>query len=100
MDHTITTHDLQLELLDICANDDFVDGWSETTKKKIMSSYLTILRQADMLDSKTNILRPLRLMPGDFKYYIESGELWFLESCLLSPIERESIINYYKVRMI
>lgn len=90
------SHDLQLELLDISANDEFVDSWSEQTKKKLMSAYLTILRQAEMLDSKTNELRPLRLQPNEFKYYVECGDLWFLDACLLTPMEKENVINAYK----
>lgn len=96
VDHTITTNDLQMELLDVSANDEFVDSWSEQTKKKLMSAYLTILRQADMLDSKSNELRPLRLMPNEYKYYIDNGDVWFLDACLLTPMEKENIINAYK----
>ncbi len=96
VDHSITTEDLQLELLDISANDDFVDSWSEQTKKKLASAYLTILRQVDMLDSKTNELRPIRLMTNEYQYYVENGEQWFLDACLLTPIEKEHIINAYK----
>ena len=96
VDHSITTDDLQMELLDVSANDEFVDSWSEQTKKKLMSAYLTILRQADMLDSKSNELRPLRLMPNEYKYYIDNGDVWFLDACLLTPMEKENIINAYK----
>lgn len=96
VDHTITTNDLQMELLDVSANDEFVDSWSEQTKKKLISAYLTILRQADMMDSKTNELRPLRLMPNEYQYYIENGEIWFLDACLLTPMEKENIINAYR----
>jgi hypothetical protein len=96
VDHTITTEDLQLELLDVSANDEFVDSWSDQTKKKLMSAYLTILRQADILDSKSNELRPLRLMPHEYRYYVECGDTWFLDACLLTSLERENIINYYK----
>lgn len=96
VDHSITTDDLQMELLDVSANDEFVDSWSEQTKKKLMSAYLTILRQADMLDTKTNELRPIRLMPNEYKYYIDNGDVWFLDACLLTPMEKENIINAYK----
>ena len=96
VDHSITTDDLQIELLDVSANDEFVDSWSEQTKKKLMSAYLTILRQADMLDTKTNELRPIRLMPNEYKYYIDNGDVWFLDACLLTPMEKENIINAYK----
>ena len=96
VDHTITTEDLQLELLDVSANDEFVDSWSDQTKKKLMRAYLTILRQADILDSKSNELRPLRLMPHEYRYYVECGDTWFLDACLLTSMERENIINYYK----
>ncbi len=95
VDHTITTEDLQLELLDVSANDEFVDSWSDKTKKKLMSAYLTILRQVGILDSKTNELHPIRLMPNEYQYYIDNGELWFLDACLLTPIEKENIINAY-----
>ena len=97
VDHTLTADDLHLELLDISARDEFVDSWSDVTKKKIMSSYLTILRQAEMLDVKTNDLRPIRLLPNEYYYYIESGETWFLDACLLASVEKENIINAYKM---
>ena len=82
-----------MEVLDISSKDEFVDNWSELTKSKLMSSYLTILRQADMLDKKTNELKPIRLMPSDYKYYVETGDIWFLDACLLTPMERNEVLN-------
>ena len=96
VDHTLATADLQLELLDVSANDEVVDGWSEQTKRKLMSAYLTILRQVGMLDSVTDELRPLRLMPHEYQYYMEHGDAWFLDACLLNPMEREHVMCCYK----
>lgn len=97
VDRSVTRNDLQLKLLDVAANDEYVDSWSEQTKKKQISAYLTCLRQVGMLDSKTSALRPIRLlMPGDYSYYIECGDFWYLDACLLSGLEKESIINAIK----
>lgn len=96
VDRSVATSDLQLKLLDISANDDYVDSWSEQTKKKLISAYLTCLRQVGMLDSKTSELRPVRLVPNDYRYYIECGDVWFLDACLLSGLEKENIINAIK----
>lgn len=93
VDHTLVKEDLNMEVLDISSKDEFVDNWSELTKSKLMSSYLTILRQADMLDKKTNELKPIRLMPSDYKYYVETGDIWFLDACLLTPMERNEVLN-------
>lgn len=96
VDRSVTTSDLQLKLLDISVNDDYVDSWSEQTKKKLIRAYLTCLRQVGMLDRKTSELRPVRLVPNDYRYYIECGDVWFLDACLLSGLEKENIINAIK----
>ena len=85
-----------MEILEISSNDEFVDSWSDATKRKLISAYLTILRQVEMLDSKTNELRPIKLLPNEYKYYVENGEYWFLDACLLNPFEKENIINAFK----
>ena len=91
VDHTITTEDLQLELLDVSANDEFVDSWSDMTKNKCCSTYLTILRQSGLLNEKTNELTAIKLDASEFAYYVRSGEEWFMESCLLYPYEINDI---------
>ena len=87
----ITFNDVDLEFSQIASHDDFVNSWSESTRKKCIGTYLTILRQVDMLDSKTNVLSPLLLEPKDYEYYLRSGEQWFLEACLLQQYDIDNI---------
>lgn len=80
--------DMMMAINEIAANDEFVDSWSDKTKHKVVSAYLTILRRIGMLDME-NRLKPLRC--SNFSYYIAQGEPWFLEASLLQQYEIESI---------
>lgn len=92
IERTLQKNDIMMEFNEISAHDAFVDGWTELTKNKCASQYLTILRQVGMLDEKTNELRPLHLQEAsEYEYYIRSGEEWFLEACLLYPYEINDI---------
>ncbi len=84
----VTHDDLMMEFNEIAASDAFVDSWSETTKGKVAGAYLTVLRKIRMLDTDST-LHPLSC--SNFSYYINCGELWFLEACLLQPYEIENI---------
>lgn len=91
VDHCLQQDDLLMEFNEISAHDEFVDSWSQATKKKCTSTYLTILRQSGLLDERTNELTPIKLEASEFAYYINSGEEWFLEACLLYPYEINDI---------
>lgn len=80
--------DIEMEFNEVSARDEFVDSWSEKTKRKVAGSYLTILRKVGILDNEDN-LHPLSA--SNFDYYIINGEQWFLEACLLQPYQIENI---------
>lgn len=80
--------DLMMEFNEIAAKDEFVDSWSEATKKRVASAYLTILRKIGMIE-KDNSLNALNC--SNWEYYIQMGEMWFLEACLLQPYQIENI---------
>lgn len=80
--------DIMMEFNEISANDAFVDSWTEKTKNKVASAYLTILRKIGMLDID-NHLQPLSC--NNFDYYIQLEEQWFLEAALLLPYQIEII---------
>lgn len=84
----ISIDDLMMEFNSISAKDEFVDSWSDATKKKVASGYLSILRHANMLDSEDR-LQALR--PKNIDFYFEIGEPWFLDACLLEPYEIETL---------
>ena len=80
--------DLMMEFNEIAAKDEYVDSWSEATKKRVASAYLTILRKINMI-GQDNSLNPIKC--DNWNYYIEMGEMWFLEACLLQPYQIENI---------
>ena len=80
--------DLMMEFNEIAAKDEFVDSWSEATKKRVANAYLTILRKIGMIE-KDNSLNALNC--SNWEYYIQMSEMWFLEACLLQPYQIENI---------
>ena len=87
---SLVYEDIDMEFNEVSARDEFVDSWSDKTKRKVASAYLTILRKVSILD-KEDQLHPLSA--SNFDYYIINGEQWFLEACLLQPYQIEAIRN-------
>lgn len=85
---SVEKEDLMIEFSEISARDEFVDSWSDKTKGKVASAYLTILRKVRMLDADGHLHS---LSSDNYGFYIEKGEPWFLEACLLQPYEIENI---------
>lgn len=92
---TVTKSDLMMEFCDISARDSFVESWTDNTKDRCASQYLTILRQAGLMEGKEGELHPIKLTDDEWAYYLHLGEDWFLEACLLLPYE----INDLKQRL-
>lgn len=92
INHEIALNDITMELSQIAAQDAFVDSWSESTKNKVASSYLTVLNQAGIYDKKTMKLhQAFDVSRSAYAYYINIGQEWFLEACLLYPYEIEKV---------
>lgn len=85
---TIDLKDLAIEMNEIAAKDEFVDSWSESTKTKVASAYLSMLRKCGMMNRDGQLVQ---LKPTNADFYIRIGELWFLEACFLAPYNIENI---------
>ncbi len=85
---TIDLQDLAMEMNEIAAKDEFVDSWSESTKTKVASTYLSMLRKCGMMNREGNLVR---LKPSNADFYIRIGEPWFLEACFLAPYQISNI---------
>ena len=85
---TIDLQDLAMEMNEIAAKDEFVDSWSESTKSKVASAYLSMLRKSGMMNREGNLVQ---LKPSNADFYIRIGEPWFLEACFLAPYQIENI---------
>ena len=84
----VTLEDILIEFNEISANDNFVDSWTDNTKDRVASAYLSILRKVGMLDKNCQLYA---VDCDNFEYYLTHGEQWFLEACLLQPYQIESI---------
>lgn len=91
VEQTLCKNDIMREFGELSARDAFVDSWTDNTKDRCASQYLTILRQSGLLQEKTDELQAPRLETSDYEYYVRSGEEWFLEACLLYPYEVNDI---------
>ena len=85
---SIDKEDVMMEFNEISAKDDFVDSWSDKTKGKVASAYLTILRKVGILGDDGRLHSP---SCSNYSYYLQQGESWFLEACLLQPYEISNI---------
>ena len=82
--------DIDMEFNEVSARDEFVDSWSDKTKRKVASAYLTVLRKVGILDKEDQLHS---ISASNFDYYITIGEQWFLEACLLQPYQIEKVKN-------
>jgi len=90
----VTKNDALNEIYEIAANEEFVDSWSDETKDRVASSFLTFMRRAGMLD-ETDTLQAPKLQDADYRIYLELGDSWFLQACFLEQYEIQNIINNY-----
>lgn len=94
VNHQLSKSDIMMEFNEIAAHDEFVDSWSDGTKGRCATQYLTFLRQTGLLDEKTNQLQSIRPDNDELEYYFRAGEEWFLEALLLYPYEINEIKSH------
>ena len=89
---SVTKNDAMSELYEISSNEEFVDSWSEETKDRVASSFLTYMRRAGFLNISGELQAPT-LNENDYRIYVEMGESWFLQACFLEQYEIQNIFN-------
>ena len=75
--------DIMLYLNELASQDQFVNSWTEATRKKIATTYILMLHQAGLMKNDSSSLSMPELDDNDWIYYIRLGEAWFLEACFL-----------------
>lgn len=91
--NTLRTDDLWMEFYDIASRDPFVESWTDSTKGKVIQTYLTILRQVGLLDPETDTLQRVCIPQEAYVPFVRLGELWFLQACFIPVYEIETIKN-------
>ena len=86
----LTKVELQMRLEEIESNDEEVNGWSDSTKTKVLTQFIRILTEAGLL-LRGKVKRPIIENDLFWKKFIEWDATWFLEACLLSPKEIERL---------
>jgi hypothetical protein len=86
---TVELFDYEMAYEEIGSKDSFVDSWSALTKKKCISVYLTMLKQAGFIKDET-YTRP-SISDDELVYFVKAGESWFLEACFVPAYEINEI---------
>ena len=80
-------------LLDeLASKDETVHGWSDSTRKKCITNYVRMLKEAGLISSN-KIQKPI-LENSFYCYFISQQQTWALDIFLLNNLEKETIINY------
>lgn len=90
-DRVLTKNDILMALSEIASRDEFVDSWSEETRDRLCSQYLTMLRQGGFINPANGELQSPDVLDEDYVQYVRSGDLWFLQACLLPGYQIERI---------
>ena len=86
----VTKNEAMAEIYEIAANDEFVDSWSEETKDRVASAFLTFLRKAGLMNESGELQAP-NLQDEEYHIFIEMGDEWFLQACFLEVYEIQRI---------
>jgi len=76
----LDNYDIQMRMDRIASFDETVYNWTEQTKKKLITKYRKILREAGLMrDDK--LIKPEGITSEFWQYFIQLNEPWFIEAC-------------------
>ena len=90
-DRVLTKNEVSMALNEIASKDEFVDSWSTETRDRASSQYLTILRQSGLVSESTGELQSPNLSDEALLWYVQSGEVWFLQACFFPGYKIEQL---------
>ena len=90
-DRVLTKNDVNMALNEIASQDEFVDSWTEETRDRVSSQYLTILRQSGLINDVTKELQTPEVADSGLVWYVQTGEVWFLQACLFPGYKIEQL---------
>lgn len=91
VDRVLTKNDAYAALSEIASRDEFVDSWTDETRDRVASHYVTMVKQAGLSDEVSGELKTPDVSDVDFLPYIKSGDVWFLQACFLPAYKIEQI---------
>ena len=91
IDRRLSARDVLFTLEELAAADPFVDSWTDLTRGKIASSFVTMLKQGGLIDLTTGELAQPQVPDDAFIPYVKSGDIWFLQTCFLPQYKVQQI---------
>ncbi len=91
IDRILTKNDAYAALSEIASRDEFVDSWTDETRDRVASHYVTMVKQAGLSNEANGELTSPDVEDSDFIPYIKSGNIWFLQACFLPAYKIEQI---------
>ncbi|GEO05553.1 hypothetical protein AAE02nite_32170 [Adhaeribacter aerolatus] len=91
LDYHLEKFDLQMRLDEIVSQDATVAGWTDNSRNKIISVFMTMLKDAGFL-SRNQLRKPENISSSFWKFFVTAGDLWFLEACFVNKTEREAYL--------
>lgn len=91
IDRTINRNDVLTAMSEVASRDEFVDSWTQKTRERASTHYVTMLRQGGLVDEISGELKCPDVSDEDFVYYVKTGDIWFLQSCFLPSYRIEQI---------
>ena len=87
----VSKNDFLAAISDIACNDEFVDSWSNNTRDKVASAFLSVLRKVGFISDKDGDLRQPEYSDADLSFFVRIGEPWFLDAILIPHYRIETI---------
>ena len=91
-DRVLTKNDILMAFSEIASRDALVDSWSDNTRDRASAAYLSMLRKTGLINASTGELQtPPDLEDADLIWYIQTGEIWFLQACFYPGYKIEQL---------
>lgn len=91
IDRTVSRNDVLAAMSEVASRDEFVDSWTQKTRERASTHYVTMLRQGGLVDELSGELKCPNVSDEDFVYYVKTGDIWFLQACFLPGYRIEQI---------
>jgi hypothetical protein len=81
----------EMRLQELSSSYSEVAGWTEHTKRKVITRYIDILRKTGLIEKGRLIKQTFS--PTIYCFFLRKGESWTLDAFFLKQAEKESVIN-------
>ncbi len=89
--YVVEIFDYQMYLDELASQGHVVETWTEATRRKTITHYMTVLREAGIMKG-TTLRLPVGIGNDFWQYMARVASPWFFEACLLSKNEREKYL--------